>query len=47
MQIQFLRQHGKGEKVIVYFLTCACVDFYALALGRLGPLLLPGVQVCL
>ncbi|KAF5839103.1 DEAD-domain-containing protein [Dunaliella salina] len=43
--IQFLRVHGKAEKVIVYCLTCACVDFYALALTRLTPKLLPQVQV--
>lgn len=40
----FLQQHSK-EKVIVYFLTCNCVDFYALALKRLGPKFLPGLQV--
>jgi hypothetical protein len=45
MQIQFLRLHGTSEKVMVYFLTCACVDFYMLALNRLGPKLMPGVQV--
>lgn len=26
------------EKCIVYFLTCACVDLFALLLGRLGVL---------
>eukprot|EP00983_Pelagomonas_calceolata_P074074 1152401-Pelagomonas_calceolata.AAC.4 len=43
--VQFLRVHAKAEKIIVYCLTCACVDFYALALTRLGPKLLPKVQV--
>ena len=43
-QVLFLQQHSK-EKVIVYFLTCNCVDFYALALKRLGPKFLPGLQV--
>lgn len=45
-QIKFLSLHGKAHKIMVYFLTCACVDFHALALARLGPKLLPGVQVC-
>ena len=27
-----VRQGHTEEKVIVYFLTCACVDFYSLAL---------------
>ena len=43
-QVLFLRQHS-GEKVIVYFLTCSCVDFFSLALRRLGSKLLPGLQV--
>eukprot|EP00522_Entomoneis_paludosa_P017206 CAMPEP_0172444982 /NCGR_PEP_ID=MMETSP1065-20121228/4980_1 /TAXON_ID=265537 /ORGANISM="Amphiprora paludosa, Strain CCMP125" /LENGTH=712 /DNA_ID=CAMNT_0013195765 /DNA_START=10 /DNA_END=2148 /DNA_ORIENTATION=+ len=30
----FLRQH-RNEKVIVFFLTCACVDFYGSALSKL------------
>jgi hypothetical protein len=34
-QVHFLQQHGSSQKVIVYCLTCACVDFYALALRRL------------
>jgi ATP-dependent RNA helicase DDX55/SPB4 len=29
--VGFLQEHEE-DKVIVYFLTCACVDFYALAL---------------
>ena len=27
---------AEGHKVMVYFLTCACVDYYALALPRLS-----------
>ncbi len=29
-QIHYVQEHEQ-DKVIVYFLTCACVDFYALA----------------
>ena len=29
---------AEGHKVMVYFLTCACVDYYALALTRLAAL---------
>ena len=32
----FLLQH-KNEKIIVFFLTCACVDFYGSALAQLLP----------
>ncbi len=32
----FSQEHA-GEKVIVYFLTCAAVDFYALALPLVAP----------
>lgn len=32
--ITFLTNHSQ-EKIIVYFLTCACVDFFALVLPRL------------
>jgi Superfamily II DNA and RNA helicases len=32
--VAFLKQH-KDEKVIVFFLTCACVEFYGLALQQL------------
>ena len=32
--VAFLRQH-KDEKVIVFFLTCACVEYYGLALKQL------------
>ena len=32
-----LWQERAGEKVIVYFLTCAAVDFYALALPLVAP----------
>ena len=32
--VAFLRQH-KNEKVIVFFLTCACVEYYGLALKQL------------
>lgn len=35
MLISFLREHP-SQKVIVYFLTCACVDFFAASLGRLA-----------
>jgi ATP-dependent RNA helicase DDX55/SPB4 len=34
----FLAARARSEKVIVYFLTCACVDFFAAALPRLAPL---------
>ena len=34
--IRFLQEHS-SEKIIVYFLTCSCVDFFHLALKRLGP----------
>jgi len=34
--VAFLRQH-KEEKIIVFFLTCACVDFYGTALQQLLP----------
>ncbi len=43
--LRFLAQHGTSSKVIVYFLTCACVDFYALALKHLAPTLVKGLQV--
>lgn len=42
--ILFLREH-QDEKVIVYFLTCSCVDFVNLSLKRLGPQFIPGVKV--
>jgi ATP-dependent RNA helicase DDX55/SPB4 len=32
--VAFLKQH-KDEKIIVFFLTCACVEFYGLALKQL------------
>lgn len=32
----FLAAHP-NEKIIVYFLTCACVDYFATALARLAP----------
>ena len=32
--VAFLKQH-KDEKIIVFFLTCACVEFYGLALQQL------------
>ncbi|KAK9812827.1 hypothetical protein WJX72_004361 [[Myrmecia] bisecta] len=35
--VKFLQEH-EDQKVIVYFLTCACVDFYAAILGRLPSL---------
>jgi len=35
--VAFLQRHAQ-HKVIVYFLTCACVDFYADALGGLPQL---------
>lgn len=34
--VVFLQQH-KDEKIIVFFLTCACVDFYGSALEKLLP----------
>eukprot|EP00798_Chlamydomonas_sp_ICE-L_P018836 gene18836-25384_t len=42
--IHFL-QHHKEEKIIVYFLTCSCVDFYQLALKKLKKTCLPDAQV--
>ena len=42
--IIFLREH-RTEKIIVYFLTCSCVDFVSLALRRLGPEFIPGIKV--
>lgn len=33
--LEFLNKH-KNEKVIVYFLTCACVDYFSLALDILA-----------
>jgi len=42
--IIFLREH-RTEKIIVYFLTCSCVDFASLALRRLGPEFIPGIKV--
>ena len=35
--VSFLRRHGASHKVLVYFLTCACVDFYAHALRTVAP----------
>jgi ATP-dependent RNA helicase DDX55/SPB4 len=32
--VTFLKQH-KDEKIIVFFLTCACVEYYGLALRQL------------
>jgi ATP-dependent RNA helicase DDX55/SPB4 len=37
--IRFLKDHPT-EKIIVYFSTCCCVDFFHLALKRLGPKIL-------
>lgn len=34
--LEFLRAHS-DEKVIVYFLTCACVDYFRLILGLVIP----------
>lgn len=42
LQVAFLNAH-RNEKAIVYFLTCACVDFYALVLKRMP--VLKGLQV--
>lgn len=42
--VLFLKYH-QDEKVIVYFLTCSCVDFFHLALKRLGPQFIPSVKV--
>lgn len=36
-QVQFLLEH-QTQKTIVYFLTCACVDYFLLALRRLPQL---------
>lgn len=42
VQVAFLNAH-RSEKVIVYFLTCACVEFYALVLKRVA--VLKGLEV--
>jgi ATP-dependent RNA helicase DDX55/SPB4 len=42
LQVAFLDAH-RDQKVIVYFLTCACVELYALLLKRLPAL--KGLQV--
>jgi hypothetical protein len=42
LQVAFLDAH-REQKVIVYFLTCACVELYALLLKRLP--VLKGLQV--
>lgn len=34
--IAFLKQH-KNEKIIIFFLTCACVEYYGLALEQILP----------
>eukprot|EP00736_Rhodelphis_marinus_P006166 Rmarinus@m.11652 len=39
--VHFLRKCGPRNKTIVYFLTCACVDFFA----RVLPGMLPGMQL--
>jgi ATP-dependent RNA helicase DDX55/SPB4 len=41
--VSFLSTEGRRSKVIVYFLTCASVEFYSLVLQRLP--LLKGLQV--
>lgn len=33
--VEFLKAHARGQKCIVYFLTCACVDYWATVLPRL------------
>jgi hypothetical protein len=33
--VEFLKTHARGQKCIVYFLTCACVDYWATVLPRL------------
>ena len=35
--VSFLRRYGSSQKVLLYFLTCACVDYYAHALPLLAP----------
>ena len=35
--VSFLRRYGASQKVLVYFLTCACVDHFAHALPLLAP----------
>jgi hypothetical protein len=42
MQVGFLDAH-REQKIIVYFLTCACVELHALLLKRLPQL--KGLQV--
>lgn len=34
--VAFLKQH-KNEKIIIFFLTCACVEYYGLALEQILP----------
>jgi ATP-dependent RNA helicase DDX55/SPB4 len=43
VQVSFLSAEGRSSKVIVYFLTCASVEFYSLVMQRLP--LLKGLQV--
>jgi ATP-dependent RNA helicase DDX55/SPB4 len=33
--VSFLQSHARSEKVIVFFLTCACVDFFGTVLTKL------------
>jgi ATP-dependent RNA helicase DDX55/SPB4 len=37
LQVAFLKRHSQ-EKVIVYFLTCACVEYFGLVLKKLPAL---------
>ncbi|GAX83788.1 hypothetical protein CEUSTIGMA_g11213.t1 [Chlamydomonas eustigma] len=41
--VLFLQKYS-SQKIIVYFLTCNCVDFASIALKKLGPQHLPGLQ---
>ncbi len=43
LQVSFLATEGKAGKVLVYFLTCASVEFHSLVLQRLPQL--KGLQV--
>ena len=33
--VDFLVTHGKEERIVVFFMACACVEFYGLALQKL------------
>ena len=36
--VDFLVAHGKEERIVVFFMACACVEFYGLALEKINEL---------